>query len=265
MNPIEFTKMQGLGNDFVVLDGPIELTREMIRELCDRRFGIGADGVLVVTAGDPVVMGYWNADGSAAEMCGNGLRCVARYARDRGLVAADDFEVDTPAGVRKVHAGHVIEVEIGPVSVSGHRKIDGRLFHVIDVGNPHAVVMVDDPESEDVSSVGSGLQDEFEGGVNVEFAHVSDDTVSLRVWERGVGETMACGTGMAAAAFVATKTDGLESPVHVEVPGRDSHRRLQKWGGLAGRPGGLCVQGYLLRTLTTFPINSTPSLKTMGS
>ena len=219
MNEIEFTKMQGLGNDFVVLAGPIELTPETIRKLCDRRFGIGADGVLVVTAGDPVSMGYWNADGSAAEMCGNGLRCVARYARDRGLVAGDDFEVDTPAGVRKVHVGHVVDVEIGPVSVSGHRRIDGKLFHVIDVGNPHAVVMVDDPDSVDVSGVGLSLQPEFERGANVEFARVTDDTVSMRVWERGVGETMACGTGMAAAAFVATKTDGLEPPVHVEVRG----------------------------------------------
>ena len=219
MTEVVFTKMQGLGNDFVVLDGPKELEPDEIRRLCDRRFGIGADGVLVVTPGDPIIMDYWNADGSAAEMCGNGLRCVARYARDRGLVDDDEFDVATPAGVRKVHVGHVIDVEIGPVAVSGHRKIDGRLFHVIDVGNPHAVLMVDDPDTEDVAEVGSHLQSEFEGGANVEFARVEGDVVYLRVWERGVGETLACGTGMAAAAFVATKTDGLESPVHVTVPG----------------------------------------------
>ena len=108
--------------------------------------------------------------------------------------------------------------ESGP-SVTGHSEIDGERYHLIDVGNPHAVVMVDDPQSLDVSSVGQRLQSEFEEGINVEFVSVVDGHLKMRVWERGVGETLACGSGMVAAAFVATKTDGLEVPIEVEVPG----------------------------------------------
>ena len=102
MSLIEFTKMQGLGNDFVLIEGPWDYDKEMVTRLCDRRRGVGADGILVVTPGDPIVMDYWNADGSPAEMCGNGLRCVARYAYDMGLVETRTFDVVTPAGVRRV-------------------------------------------------------------------------------------------------------------------------------------------------------------------
>lgn len=222
MSGIEFTKMQGLGNDFVIFDGPMDLDPDDINAICDRRRGVGADGVLVVTPGDRVRMEYWNADGSAAEMCGNGLRCVARYAYDRGLVLERDFEIDTPVGVRRVSIGdQVVEVELGPTSVTGHTKIDDNRFHLIDVGNPHAVVIVDDPEVADVTTIGPRVETDpyFANGTNVEFAAISEGRVKLRVWERGVGETQACGTGMVAAAFVATKTDKLEGPITVEVPG----------------------------------------------
>jgi len=214
--------MQGLGNDFVVLDGPLQLSSEEIAELCDRRFGIGADGVLIVTNTDPVRMEYWNADGSAAEMCGNGLRCVARYAYDKGWTRDRNFGVQTPLGMRgvKVLEGDV-EVEIGRPSVTGHTQIEGERYHLIDVGNPHAVVVVDDPEESDVAGVGASVSsnEEFASGTNVEFARIDDSGVTMRVWERGVGETLACGTGMVASAFVATKTNKLESPISVTVPG----------------------------------------------
>jgi diaminopimelate epimerase len=215
--------MQGLGNDFVVLDGPMELTADEITEVCDRRFGVGADGVLIVSRRDTVRMEYWNADGSVAEMCGNGLRCVARYAYDRGWSMDRNFAIQTPVGVRGVRVleDGAVEVELGRVSVTGHTKIDGDRYHLIDVGNPHAVVMVDDPSSSDVAGVGAKVEQDpqFANGTNVEFARVDDGVVNMRVWERGVGETMACGTGMVAAAFVATKTDRLESPVTVQMPG----------------------------------------------
>lgn len=220
MRVFQFIKMQGLGNDFVVLEGPLSLKVEEISELCDRRFGVGADGVLVVTNLEPVRMEYWNADGSPAEMCGNGLRCVARYAYDKGWSRDRNFVVQTPVGTRRVRVlEDGVEVELARPSVTGHRTLEGERYHLVDVGNPHAVVIVDDPAAVDVAGQGSKVQAEFDGGTNVEFITATSDGVKMRVWERGVGETMACGTGMVAAAFVASKTDGLESPVSVQVPG----------------------------------------------
>lgn len=214
--------MQGLGNDFVVVEGPMQFTAVEIAELCDRRFGIGADGVLVVTAGDPVRMEYWNSDGTPAEMCGNGLRCVARYAYDKSWAPDRNFPVATPVGERRVRILESdVEVEIGRASVSGHTDFGGHRLHLIDVGNPHAVVVVADPDLVDVSSLGGkiGTDSQFPNGTNVEFITVSDGEVTMRVWERGIGETSACGTGMVAAAFVATKTDKLEGSIAVNVPG----------------------------------------------
>jgi diaminopimelate epimerase len=226
VRPLEFTKMQGLGNDFIVVEGPLSLTTEEISSLCDRRFGVGADGVLAVTKADPIRMEYWNADGSPAEMCGNGLRCVARYAYDRGWAADPNFTVETPIGVRDVRVlEDTVEVGLGPTSVVGHTTIDGERLHLIDVGNPHAVMVVDDPAKTDVAGLGRRIESDpqFPHGTNVEFATVREGRVDMRVWERGVGETLACGTGMVAAAFVATKTDRLEGPIAVRVPGGQGH------------------------------------------
>jgi diaminopimelate epimerase len=221
-----FTKMQGLGNDFIVVEGPAAFTTEEIAELCDRRFGIGADGILVVTRIDPVRMEYWNADGSAAEMCGNGLRCVARFVYDRGWVEDRNFAVSTPLGARGARVGEDgIEVELGRVIVGGTETIAGRPFTLVDVGNPHAVTFVDDPGEVDVAGIGSGIQASFDSGANVEFARVDDAGITMRVWERGVGETLACGTGMAAVVAAA---QGLDSgPVRVEVPGGQATVRLR--------------------------------------
>ena len=220
MKSFAFTKMQGLGNDFVLIDGPFQVSPEEVREICDRRFGVGADGVLVVTRGDPIRMDYWNADGSAAEMCGNGLRCVARYAYDKGWAIDRNFAVQTSVGVRGVRVlEDRIEVQIGSARLAGKKSIGGLDYRLVDVGNPHAVAQVPEPAQTDVESVGKALQGEFDGGVNVEFAHLTEDRVQMRVWERGVGETQACGTGMVAAALVGTTFGGLASPVTVEVPG----------------------------------------------
>ncbi len=222
MSLIEFTKMQGLGNDFVVFDGPRQFDSGAISRICDRRSGVGADGVLVITPGQPIVMEYWNADDSPAEMCGNGLRCVARYAYDMGLVATREFDVSTPVGVRRVQIlANAIEVELGETRVTGHTTIDSSRYHLVDVGNPHAVVEVDEPADADVPGVGARVEKDpqFENGTNVEFVRFDDHRVTMRVWERGVGETRACGTGMVAAAFVATKVARMETPITVEVPG----------------------------------------------
>jgi diaminopimelate epimerase len=223
---MEFTKMQGLGNDFVVLDGPMELDHATVQRLCDRRYGIGADGVLVVTPGNPLAMGYWNADGSAAEMCGNGLRCVARYAVDRGLVSAERFVVATPSGERTVMVGdHDVTVELGPIRLEGEVEIEGRSYHLVDVGNPHAVTVVEDPAEADVQGIGPRVDADprFPDGTNVEFVAVTPEGVDVRIWERGVGETLACGTGMAAAVAAAAGMGGAEGGVPVRAPGGTGH------------------------------------------
>lgn len=215
---LEFTKMQGLGNDFIVVEGPMDLTADDVAALCDRRFGIGADGVLVLEPGDDVAMEYRNADGSAAEMCGNGLRCAARYAYDRGWVGTPEFVVETAVGPRRVRVGDgMVEAELGPIRVTGEAAHDGHRLTLVEVGNPHAVVFVDDPLQVDVSRLGSSIESGFPGGLNVEFVHVAPDGLAMRVWERGVGETMACGTGMAAAVAAARQEDGRA--VRVTVPG----------------------------------------------
>ncbi len=217
---LQFTKMQGLGNDFVVLEGPEKLEREEIVQICDRRFGIGADGILIVTRGDPIRMEYWNADGSVAEMCGNGLRCLARYAYDRGWAPDRNFSIQTPVGMRAVRVlEDRVEAELGRPRSEGARSLQGAVYEIVDMGNPHAVTFVDDVSSVEVSAIGPLLHDEFENGANVEFVGRNDSGIDMRVWERGVGETNACGTGMAAAAVAAMERFGLEPPIRVSVPG----------------------------------------------
>ena len=232
MRSFHFTKMQGLGNDFVVLEGPEQLTREDVARLCDRRFGVGADGVLVVTNGDPIRMEYWNADGSAAEMCGNGLRCVARYSYDKGWAPDRNFSIQTPVGSRGVRVlEDRVEAELGRPILAGPRSIGGTEYEVVDMGNPHAVTFVVDPKQADVAATGPSVQDEFPEGANVEFATLNGNGVEMRVWERGVGETLACGTGMAAVAAVARERHGLAGPVAVEVPG--GHASIEFRDGVA--------------------------------
>jgi len=232
----EFTKMQGLGNDFVVLEGPAKPDAEDVLRLCDRRFGVGADGLLVVSPGPPIVMDYWNADASPAEMCGNGLRCVARYAYDRGWVDSLEFVVDTPSGARMVRVGDgLVEAEIGPALIEGEETVDGFVYQLVDTGNPHAVRVVDDPASIDVSEEGPRVAREagFDAGCNVEFIAVADDEVTMRVWERGVGETLSCGTGMVAAAVVAL--EGRDGVIRVNVPGGSGQVEMK--GGIAWLTG----------------------------
>lgn len=215
-----FTKMQGLGNDFIVVEGPASFSADEISHWSDRRFGIGADGILVLSRGHTIRMDYWNADGSPAEMCGNGLRCAARYVYDRAWTGVGSFVIQTPMGPRRVRVlGSMIEAELGPVEVGESRVLTDRRFRMVDVGNPHAVTFVDDPAEVDVADIGAELQDDFAEGANVEFARVTDSGIEMRVWERGVGETPACGTGMA-AAVAAAQADGLGTgPVVVQVPG----------------------------------------------
>jgi diaminopimelate epimerase len=224
---MDFVKMEGLGNDFVVLAGPLSPTASQIAAWCDRRRGIGADGVLVVSddAGG-VRMEYWNADGSAAEMCGNGLRCVARYARDRGMASEGEFVVNTAVGPRRVTvAADSVRAEIGPVQVgAGGVEIAGYRATRVSVGNPHAVVLVEDCYAVPVAAAGPLFETDpaFPGGVNAEFATVIDfGRIALRGWERGAGETLACGTGAVAAVAAAREGGLVGDAVVVHLPGGD--------------------------------------------
>lgn len=224
--------MDGLKNDFIVFRGPLKLDSEQVAELCNRNSGIGADGVLVVT-GDgqgQIIMEYWNADGSKAEMCGNGLRCVARFAVDNILVQAGKFTVRTPAGPLEVICGtdpsEAVDAQIGKVEADlSPTTLYDCSFYKANVGNPHAVTFVDDVDTAPVTSLGPKVETDkhFPNKTNVEFAQVIDSNrLRLRVWERGVGETSACGTGMVAAAILASNIKKTTLPTIVQVRGGDA-------------------------------------------
>lgn len=225
---MDFVKMEGLGNDFIVVEGPAAITSTEVQRWCDRRFGIGADGVLLATplASQKVSMDYWNADGGKAEMCGNGLRCVARLAVDRGWVENAPMEIETavgPLGAEVLEDGRVRALMGYPKrGDSDSLEIAGVTVRPVSVGNPHAVIFVDDPFTAPVSELGPRIERDplFPEGTNVEFVKVeSGNRIRMRIWERGVGETMASGTGATAAAYASALYEGAQSPVDVLLPG----------------------------------------------
>jgi diaminopimelate epimerase len=252
---LHFVKMHGCGNDFVVVDDLSEqwdFDEAAVRMLCDRHFGIGADGMILVRpATDPAAdffMLYINADGSVAEMCGNGVRVFAKRLVDTGLVTGDSVAVQTLGGVRHIEierdadgAFALARVDMGapalarsdiPTTLPGDPVVDATVqtglgaFAVtcVSMGNPHAVVWVDDVETAPVTTVGPLIEcaDVFPRKTNVEFAQVvSEDDIRLRVWERGVGETLACGTGACATLVAAVLTGRTGRTATIELPGGD--------------------------------------------
>lgn len=241
--PLDFTKVEGLGNDFILLDRrsasadalerEIASLRTRAQALCDRRTGIGADGILVVgPARDEdsrASMIVVNHDGSRPEMCGNGLRCVALFVSDR---SGEHFDVDTDAGAKRCELlertvdarGGRIRVDMGPAEDLGEKTAAGETFRAVSMGNPHAVAFVDaDPESR---ARKDGPQVEvdplFPDRTNVEFAQLeSDGSLTLWVWERGCGITQACGTGACATAAAAAWSGLVPrgEPVRIRLPG----------------------------------------------
>jgi diaminopimelate epimerase len=225
---MKFTKMHGLGNDFIVLAGPQQISAETIAKLCDRNFGIGADGLLIISPYENgAKMEYWNADGSKAEMCGNGLRCATRFAVENNIVAAGEFLIETAAGRLKVfwggQDGTAITGQVGKVTVDKDPiEIDGLKFYTALVGNPHAITLVNDVNSVPVTVVGPKIEtnQQFPNKTNVEFVRIEDkNNINLRIWERGVGETKACGTGMVSAAVVCERLGKTAFPTQLHVPG----------------------------------------------
>ena len=238
---IRFTKMNGAGNDFVVLDNrknSLSLEGRDIARLCDRHRGVGADGLLAVEPAEGSAdfrMRYYNSDGGEAEMCGNGARCFARFAARLMGSHPDTISFETQAGlITAVLEGELVTLEMG--RPQDHRDPQSLTLgdsshqvHFINTGVPHAVVFVSEVEKIDVQILGSALRwhTAFSPkGTNANFAQViAPDTLLLRTYERGVeGETLACGTGVCATALLHAVETGAESPIHVKVRGGDTLR-----------------------------------------
>jgi len=249
MSTLPFRKLHGTANDFVYVDARRGLAADpaiLAPRLCDRHRGIGADGLILLLDSDRADcrMRIFNADGSVAEMCGNGIRGFAKWVLDHGLVNAEPLRVETDTGVNTVSVrrdhGRVVSVtvDMGPPEWEGRRvpvdadglvlerplAVNGRQWAVscVSMGNPHCVVFVDDPATLVLPEVGPAFERHpfFPRRVNTEFIRVeSPERLRMRVWERGAGETLACGTGACAAAVVAARTGRTGRHVTVALPG----------------------------------------------
>ena len=249
---MKFTKMQGLGNDYVYVNcfkETIENPPEMAKKVSNRNCGIGSDGLIMINPSDVAdfEMEMYNADGSRSEMCGNGIRCVGKYVYDYGLTEKEHISVETLAGIKyldlTVEDGKVklVKVDMGnpelvpaniPIVADGDRVIDepinvnGTEYRMtgVSMGNPHAVVYVEDVKGLDIEKIGPAFEnhERFPNRVNTEFVKVLDqNTVEMRVWERGSGETMACGTGACAVAVACILNGLTEDKVTVKLLGGD--------------------------------------------
>jgi len=247
---IEFVKLHGAGNDFIAIDGEkyiYEDYSEIARKMCHRRFGIGADGLLVAKHSSVAdcCMVYYNSDGSRAKMCGNGLRCFVKYVHDTGLVDKAEFDVETLAGTIRVQAkvqdGNVISVkaDMGRAELSPEKipvnssdgdflnksiEVDGDNINIsaVLVGVPHAVVYVDTIDMETVKRLGPRIENHriFPERTNVNFVEVVDkNNLKVATWERGCGYTLACGTGICASAYISNVLGLSSESVNVESEG----------------------------------------------
>jgi diaminopimelate epimerase len=232
---VEFEKYQGLGNDFVVVDARGPLDPAFVARVCDRHFGVGADGVLVVspatTAGARARMIVQNADGSRPEMCGNGLRCVALRLAERDGLELAEYAIETDSGLRRCVVSRTgaeasVLIDMGRAEPGGEHRVsvDGteRVFQLVSVGNPHVVVLDFFPDLATVDRVAPAVSQSITGGANVEFVtERSPGQFDVVVWERGVGRTLACGTGAAAVASVLARAGRVDfgKPATLKLPG----------------------------------------------
>jgi diaminopimelate epimerase len=237
MKPLQFEKLEGLGNDFILVDAADDqrLSSEQVQRLCDRHLGVGADGLLLVlppsSAGSRARMLVLNADGSRPEMCGNGLRCVALSLARRDGASAISYQIDTDAGslaceVERAANSARVRVEMGRGELRGAHAsaFEGRTLELtrVSVGNPHAILFDASYDNAEIDRLGPQISGEISGGSNVEFVkQLGPQLFELVVWERGVGRTLACGTGAAATA-VAAATAGCApyaEPIEIRLPG----------------------------------------------
>ena len=251
---MKFTKMQGIGNDYVYVncfEETVENPSAVARYVSDRHFGIGSDGLILIKPSDiaDCEMDMYNLDGSQGAMCGNGIRCVAKYVYDYGIVKKENISVSTKSGIKyldlTVRDGKVALVRVNMGSpvltasqipvvssteemINAPLKVNGETYYItaVSMGNPHAIVYMTDVDHLDIGEIGPYFENHmaFPDRVNTEFVEVLDDhTLKMRVWERGSGETLACGTGacaVAVASILNGHVDG-EKPVTVKLLGGD--------------------------------------------
>ena len=259
---MNFTKMHGLGNDYVYVDATKEKIPDNISEIAkfisNRHFGIGSDGLILICKSDicDFKMKMYNMDGSEAQMCGNGIRCVGKYVYDKGLTHKNKITVETLAGDKTLRLNiakgkvNTVEVDMGepilepnkiPVDIKSDEHIIKDLlikaidktftFTCVSMGNPHAVTLVNDVEKFNVAKYGSILENDihFPERANIEFIEIIDDrTIKMRVWERGAGETFACGTGACAVAVASVINKLVEREVTVKLLGGDLEIKWNK-------------------------------------
>ena len=249
---MKFTKMQGLGNDYVYVncfEEKIENPPAVARYVSDRHFGIGSDGLIMINPSEVAdfEMEMYNADGSRGEMCGNGIRCVAKYVYDYGLTDKTQISVETLGGIKyldlTVEDGKVVLVKVDmgkpelksdliPIISENEKvidepiEVDGKVYHMtgVSMGNPHTVIYVDDVKNLDLEKIGPKFEnhERFPKRINTEFVHCIDrNTVEMRVWERGSGETLACGTGACAVAVASILNNLTDTRVTVKLLGGD--------------------------------------------
>ncbi|MCR4617234.1 MAG: diaminopimelate epimerase [Lachnospiraceae bacterium] len=253
---MKFTKMQGCGNDYVYVNGaeekiPTEKKPEIVRKLSDRHFGIGGDGVIFINPSNEAdfEMEMYNADGTRAEMCGNGIRCVAKYVFDKGLTSSEEFTIvsagkvkyitlntkETASGkeavsVRVNMGSPILEPAQIPVKVSQETAIkvpitvQGKTYEMtcVSMGNPHAIIFYDGIKDMKIENIGPDFENHelFPKRTNTEFVEVVDrNNVNMRVWERGTGETLACGTGACATAVACVLCGLTDNEVNVHLLG----------------------------------------------
>ena len=233
---INFYKYHGAGNDFIMinnLDGSIKLEPEYISHICDRHLGIGADGVILLESSDKAdcFMNYYNSDGSIAQMCGNGARCTAKFFLEQTDKNLKELNIDTRAGIKniKINEDDTYSVNMGtPIFSSTDfptelTKIESFDFNFVSMGNPHAVTLVENLNDIDLKTIGPKIEnnENFPNKINVEFVEKINETYfKVKVWERGCGATLACGTG--ACAVFATLAQGLslrKDEITLEFPG----------------------------------------------
>lgn len=255
MEKIKFSKLNGQGNDFIIIDATvnqIKLSASQITEMCNRNFGIGADGLILVRTSkiSDLKMEYYNRDGSVAEMCGNGIRCMARFAYEKNLINSNNINIETLAGIKKIFLyienNKVGNIKVGmgspefkpeniPVKTKNKYEVlnykitvDSKNFYIncISLGNPHCVVFLEEKENLEtfpVNKWGPRLENHniFPNKTNVEFIQInSNKELNMRVWERGVGETLSCGTGACAAGVCAIRLKKIKrEKITVNMPG----------------------------------------------
>lgn len=248
---MKFTKMQGIGNDYVYIncfEEKVENPSELSKKVSDRHFGIGSDGLILICPSQKADcrMRMFNADGSESEMCGNGIRCVGKYVYDHHIVDKTEFDVETKAGIKhlslsvKDQKAELITVDMGVPELTSQVPepivVDGRDYEFIGVsmGNPHAVYFMEEIDSLNLETMGPLFENHsrFPERTNSEFIQViSPDYIRMRVWERGSGETWACGTGACGSAVASILSGRTKDTVEVELKGGNLKIHWDREGG----------------------------------